>query len=138
MKSIRETPGESSPLGLFIQGEKANFALFSKHASKVFLGLFLQGVKECQREFPMHRTGDIWHIGLENVPEGTLYAYKCFGPYNEHTGDLFNTNHWLTDPYTKILETTHHWGNKEKRYMGYVIPPKSFDWGGDTSTQNPP
>lgn len=132
MQQIIDSPGNSSPLGLSISDRKTNFALFSKHATGVTLGLFSPGFKEVQKQFSMHRTNDIWHICLENVPLGSLYAFKCSGPYTPETGDLFNENFWLTDPYAKILETPLAWGSKEKDYRAHVLTAPPFDWEGIT------
>lgn len=128
MQLILDSPGESFPLGLSISNGKANFALFSKHATGVTLGLFSPAFKEVQRQFPMRRTNDIWHVSLENIPEGSLYAFRCTGPYDQATGDLFNENLWLTDPYAKIIEIPRSWGSKEKEYRAPVLTAPPFDW----------
>lgn len=128
MEWVLHFPGNPEPLGFSLHGKRANIALFSKHATHVDLGLFLPGQSACLKEIPMHRTGDIWHIGLENLPEGSLYAFRCLGPKNEHTGDLFHPEAWLADPYAKILDTSHKWGAKEKTYFGQTAVPPEFDW----------
>jgi isoamylase/glycogen operon protein len=81
-------------------------------------------------EFDAIRTGDIWHIALEGLPEGVLYAFRCEGPYDPHQGLLFKPEVWLTDPYAKILDTTHRWGDREKGYFGRASIASAFDWQG--------
>ena len=49
--------GTPSPLGLSFQKGSANFALFSKHATSVFLGLFVGNNPHPEREVPLKRTG---------------------------------------------------------------------------------
>ncbi len=127
------TQGESSPLGLSITATMANFAVFSKNATAVTLGLFSPGFKDVQRQFPMHRTGDIWHIRLTDVPEGTQYAYKAAGPFSHDTNELFNENIWLADPYAKILDIPRIWGAKDRAYRTPVLSAPTFDWEAVTS-----
>ena len=106
--------GSPSPLGLFIQGDTANFALYSSHADQVFIGLFWDK-NTC--EIPLNRTGDIWHISVKNPPKEGSYAFRCTGP-KEH---LYNPNVWLADPYAKMpLDFIH---------TKIELPPK-FDWQG--------
>lgn len=131
MQSIIESPGTSFPLGLSIMDGKVNFAVFSKNATLVTLGLFSPGFTQVQRQFPMQKTGDIWHLCLQNVPGGMLYAFRCSGPYNLDTGDLFKEDRWLVDPYAKIIETPLAWGAiKEREYRGHIAQVPSFDWEG--------
>lgn len=128
MEWVLNFPGAPDPLGFSFDGKRANIALFSKHATDVSLGLFLPGNTECLREFHMQRTGDVWHIGLENLPKGALYAFRCQGPKDDHSGDLFCPDSWLADPYAKILETPYLWGTKEKTYFGQTVIPPIFNW----------
>ncbi len=137
MQNILDFPGTAFPLGFSIDGKRANFALFSKHAEKVTLGLFLPEIEEVQKEFSMHKTGDIWHLGLENIPEGTLYAFRCCGPKETQKGDLFQPNTWVSDPYAKILETAHLWGTARQRYLCHPKIPPPFNWEGTVSPQIP-
>lgn len=130
MKWVLNFVGNPEPMGFSRSGKRTNIALFSEHAAQVTLGLFLPGQEEAQRQFPMNRTGNVWHIGLENLPEGSLYAFQCEGKENASSGDLFQpkSNHWLADPYAKILDTSHEWGSKEKTYFGHTAIAPSFDW----------
>lgn len=137
MGKIKPFPGTPTPLGFSLKGDRANFALFSQHATQVILGLFSPGKSEPDQQFPANRTGDIWHVALENLPPGILYAYRCEGPRDDEKGLLFNPEMWLTDPYSKILETTHQWGTREKRYFSVAMIPPSFDWEGVKSPQIP-
>ncbi len=112
--NIRVISGSPYPLGLSIQGDTANFSLFSSHAEKVVLGLLWDGKR---KEVAMEKTGDVWHIGIEGIPEGARYAYKCFGPKKL----LFHPELWLADPYAK-LPVDYEWTRVEL--------PKPFDWEG--------
>jgi len=127
---MKKSLGQPAPLGFSKQSNLSNFALFSRHADQVILGLFSPGKRTPNQEFPLTRTGDIWHVALENLPENTLYAFRCLGPYDEAKGHLFNTEHWHADPYSKILEVPHEWGSREKSFFSVASTPPPFDWQG--------
>lgn len=122
--------GDPSVLGFSIQNNLCNFALFSTHAKKVFLGLFSPHTKTPSRIIPLNRTGDIWHIALENLPVGSLYAFQCRGVYNELTGDLFNPDQWLLDPYAKLIDSSAVWNAASPSFIPAIAKEISpFDWG---------
>src|ERR1700722_1412062 len=90
--------GASSPLGLSLHGDTANFALFSHHATQVTLGLFWD---EKVKTVPLNRTGDIWHVAIQGIPpHGISYAFQCEGSEE----NLYNPKVWLADPYAKVLK----------------------------------
>jgi len=113
--------GTTTPLGLSIQGVTANFALYSKHADEVFLILFWDK-KNC--EIPLVRTGDIWHISIENPPQNATYAYRCKGDAE----NLYNPKVLLADPYAKMPADFIH---------TKVELPTHFDWQGVQSPHIP-
>jgi glycogen operon protein len=109
---------------LEVENEKsyATFAVFSKHATKVILEIYAQPLGEKARyEYSMSKGQDgIWRAQLENVPLGTYYGYRCWGPnwiYDpqwkrgnsragflcdvDGAGNRFNPNKLLIDPYAK-------------------------------------
>jgi len=134
MEWILPTRGDPAPLGFSTEGNRTNFALFSKHASRVVLGLFTEGKRDCEKEFPMNKTGNVWHIALDNLPKGVLYAFRCEGPYDANHGDLYRPDLWMADPYARVLETTHKWGETNqahpKSYLGHTEKLPFFDWEG--------
>lgn len=96
------------PLGATVTDTGVNFAIFSRHATRVWLMLFDQPTAPASSyEFeldPMaHRTGDIWHIHLSGVQRGQFYLYCMDGPYLPEQGYRFNQHKPLFDPYTKAL-----------------------------------
>src|SRR3990167_3539421 len=124
-------PGTPDRLGLCIEGNRANFALYSSHATRVILGLFVSGKEAPTWEFETQRTGDIWHIGLEGLPGGLLYAFRCVGPFAPEKGLLFKGDLWLGDPYAKILATFAKWGEpQQEKGRAFVVPIPPFDWEG--------
>lgn len=125
--------GSASPLGCYTAGNAINFAVYSQHASQVILGLFLSEIELPAAEIPMKKTGNIWHICIENLPPQVLYAFRCEGEKDDSIGLLFSSEKWLADPYSKILETPTKWGVKKRTYLSHILTPPSFDWQGITS-----
>ena len=127
--------GTPSPLGFTPQGAGGNFALYSAHATKVCLGLFAPGSSHPDKEFPLNRTGDVWHIGIENLPKEIDYAFRCEGPYDLSKGLLFKSDHWLSDPYAKMPDTPLKWGAPASKGIqthtrSRAAPLPAFDWQG--------
>jgi len=81
-----------------------NFTLFSAHATKVELCLFdASGQHEIQRLVLPEYTDEVWHGFVEDLPIGTLYGYRVYGPFDPHMGHRFNHHKLLIDPYAKQL-----------------------------------
>lgn len=124
-------------LGAIATRTGVNFALFSKNAKNVYLCLFLNEKSKVEIEIALdehkNRTGHIWHIHLENLPENFEYAYKIDGSYEPKGGHLFNKEKLLSDPYSKHLVLPHKWGEREKgeHFIHSKAHPKTcFDWEG--------
>jgi isoamylase len=101
---MRASAGVPYPLGATVDGRGTNFALFSAHAEKVEVCLFdAADGRERERHVLVERTGDVWHVHLEDVGSGQLYGYRVHGPYQPDQGHRFNPNKLLLDPYAKEL-----------------------------------
>ncbi len=142
LEKIQTLPGDSLPLGLSIQGDMANFAVFSSRASSVYLALFFDGNIHPEKEIPMHRTGDIWHVAVRGATSKIEYSFRCEGPHDEKRGLLFNNSQFLTDPYAKILHTRKKWQQRtltddQKPPRAILQMPTPFDWEGDLSPKIP-
>lgn len=111
--------GFPNPLGLTIQENIANFALFSSASEKVTLGLFRD--TELLEEIPLNRTEDIWHIGILDLEEGLNYAFQC----HFEEGRVCDPATWLIDPYAKIVV--------EGKALAKI--PDPFHWGEDAPLQ---
>ncbi len=72
--------GVALPLGATPLEEGVNFAVFSKHATHVWLSLFRPGKKLPFHEIPLdpgaNRTGHIWHVWISGLPRDVLYAWR--------------------------------------------------------------
>jgi glycogen operon protein len=101
--------GRPFPLGATVTHEGTNFSVFSRHGTAVYLELFQ--APDDQKPFlslrfdpSRNRTGDVWHMFVKNLCHGQLYGFRVDGPYTpEETGDRFNVNKLLLDPYAQAV-----------------------------------
>ncbi|MFN2110778.1 MAG: alpha-amylase family glycosyl hydrolase, partial [Anaerolineae bacterium] len=106
--------GVPLPLGTQESGGGVNFALFSRHASRVRLELFDQPTgatpaKIIDFDPVRNRTGDVWHVWIEGIRPGQLYAYRVDGPYQPQDGHRFNFNKLLLDPFATAISRAPNW-----------------------------
>jgi len=102
------------PLGTHESREGVNFALFSRHASRVRLELFDQPADAIPARVidfdpARNRTGDVWHVWVEGIRPGQLYAYRVDGPYQPEQGHRFNFNKLLLDPFATAITPLPDW-----------------------------
>ncbi|WP_438355026.1 glycogen debranching protein GlgX [Microbacterium sp. CJ88] len=146
-------PGSSYPLGATFDGNGTNFALFSEGAEKVELCLFGDRGKETRIPL-VDVDAFVWHAYLPNVQPGQRYGYRVHGPYDPASGQRYNPNKLLLDPYAKAVEGQVEWGQSVFSYdfgdpdsrndddsaasmmKGVVINP-FFDWSGDRLPKTP-
>jgi isoamylase len=100
--------GSPLQLGAHLASDGVNFALFSRHASRVWLLLF-DGVEAdlpyqtIELDRAHHKTGDIWHVRLLGAGRGLIYAYRVDGPFLPEKGHRFDPSKVLLDPYATAL-----------------------------------
>ncbi|KAJ3678032.1 hypothetical protein LUZ60_001835 [Juncus effusus] len=100
--------GDPVPLGFsYSKSGNSNFALFSKNAESVILCLYQTGNNEPSLELELdryiNRTGDIWHISLNNIEKYDRYGFRCKGPLDWKKGGRFHMKNVLLDPYAKNI-----------------------------------
>lgn len=108
MPDIKTQNGLPLGLGAVLTPDGVNFSIYSRDATKVSLVLFDSEIDEkpsciIDLDSTKNKTGDIWHIFLEGIGEGTLYLYKVDGPYLPPQGLRFNPHKYLFDPYAKAF-----------------------------------
>lgn len=147
-ESFKILSGQAHPLGVSEVENGINFAIFSRHASTVTLCLLLPGsdrtkgkvengeMVELRLDPNINRTGDIWHICIEDLPRsGVLYGYRVDGPKDWQKGHRFDSSIVLIDPYAKFIEGRRFFGDtnhKLSKLLGtYVFDSPTFDWGDD-------
>ena len=96
-------PGLPYPLGATVDKNGINFALFSKHATRVELCLFDQDEKNEQRIELKNYTDEVFHGYIPGLTWGQRYAYRVYGPYEPEKGMRFNPNKLVLDPYAKKM-----------------------------------
>jgi glycogen operon protein len=111
-KSIRD--GWPQPLGAQERDGGVNFAIFSRDASRVRLELFDDpsdsvAARVIDLDPACNRTGDIWHVWVEGISSGQLYAYRVDGPYKPDQGQRFNFNRLLLDPFASAVSQLPPW-----------------------------
>lgn len=145
-KKFNTSSGFAYPLGPTVTEKGVNFAVFSKHATAVSLCIFksksLQPVCEIVLDPIENRTGDIWHIFVENIPHDYHYGYRVDGPYDPSKGHYFDNRYVLIDPYAKQVHSEITWGKPFLHahphiHTGVVNPLTPFDWGDDKRPNTP-
>ena len=151
--------GRYYPLGASPSEEGVNFALYSKHASEVFLLLFDSPEGKPTDVIRLeNRTKYIWHVFVRGVRAGQLYGYKVRGDFIPGQGLRFNENKLLLDPYAKAI--TAKFRNRDNLLLSYdpnfpgmdlsldtrdnthivpkaIVVDDAFDWRGDVSPDIP-
>lgn len=147
-------------LGVTLDKDGANFAIFSRNGKKVILELYenhtdikpawvhLLDPKE-------NKTGDVWHVYVSGVKPNTLYGWRIDGPYEPDEGHRFDITKLLIDPYAKAVSGTYDFSKsclythklKELEKLSdkdftsvcksIIIDDSSYDWEDDTHPRIP-
>jgi glycogen operon protein len=81
-----------------------NFAVFSRHASALWVCLFdASGTRETARFKLPFCTNGVWHGFMAGLGVGQLYGLRAFGPYAPQQGHRFNGAKLLIDPFARDL-----------------------------------
>ncbi|MDH3327765.1 MAG: glycogen debranching protein GlgX [Desulfobulbaceae bacterium] len=141
-------PGSPQPKGAVFSPDGINFALFSRHAETVSLVIEIPTDSTVGRkprfEFSLdpavNKTGDIWHICVQGLPEDFTYGYRLNGPYDpEGEGHHYDDRLILIDPYAKALSSS-VWG-EERNCLGInpcsMMEDIKYDWEGDRPLGTP-
>ena len=154
-------PGKPYPLGATYNDEGVNFALFSQNATAVYLCLYdtADPTTEITRIPVQERTDLVWHIQVDGLQPGQLYGFRVNGPYDPRSGNFFNFNKLLLDPYARAINAPI---NHDDSWLGYdykdpsderylimndedsgptmpksVVVDSAFDWDDDQSPAIP-
>ena len=136
--------GRPPPLGATPDSGGVNFSLFSESATGLELLLFAdasapQPFQVIDFDATENKTFRFWHLYVEKLPPGTLYAYRVDGPSNLDAGMRFDKEKVLLDPYCKGVSHS-RWDrvracqsgdNVESGLRGVVIDVDDYDWEGD-------
>ena len=106
--NIKILPGTPYPLGAMYDGVGTNFSIFSERAERVELCLFDDQGKETRHTLP-EVTGYCWHGYLPKVKPGQRYGYRVHGSWDPASGQRFNSQKLLLDPYAKAIDGQIKW-----------------------------
>ena len=146
MQKYSAHTGKPIPFGATPTDKGVNFSVFSRNAKAVSLALFkAPNDNEPYAVFNLdpvqNRTGDIWHIYIEEIAAGTLYLYRVDGPFEPENGHRFDKTRYLLDPYAKALTDTSFFLSEKhgKKDMPkcVVIRDDDFDWQDDKPLNYP-
>ncbi len=106
--------GSPLPFGTWEVGGGVNFSIFSRNASRVRLEFYdhpedAAPARVIDLDSARNRTGDVWHVWVEGIGPGQLYAYRVDGPYAPGEGHRFNFNRLLLDPYAAAISRLPTW-----------------------------
>ncbi len=121
--------GRSAPLGATVDGDGVNFAVFSDHATAMFVCLFDSETGEETRLSLPERTGGVWHGRVGGIGAGQAYGFRAQGPYRPDEGHRFNANKLLLDPYARRITGHPHWHDA---LYGYDVSAEAKDLSFDT------
>jgi len=132
---LKTSNGFPLPLGANVRKNGVQFSLLSRNATSVTLVLFHNEDQESPWEEVLldpvfNKTGDIWHIFIDDLSEGQLYCYKIDGPYDPEEGHRYNKNKLLLDPYARALTDNFLWDLSKARGFDPLSSDldQSFSW----------
>ncbi|MBI4636519.1 MAG: glycogen debranching protein GlgX [Candidatus Rokubacteria bacterium] len=145
--TFRTSTGEPYPLGATVAPGGVNFSLFSQHATAVELLLFHRFDDpepfQIVRIHPhLNKTFHYWHVLVEGIGGGQIYAYRVDGPDAPAQGDRFNARKVLIDPYSRGVVYGRNWSrdqacrpddNCRSAMKSLVVDAAVYDWEGAQS-----
>ncbi len=135
--------GYPLPGGVTRLQEGINFAVFSRHATRVILVIDykpkdakIPSRLEFELDPTENRTGDMWHILLTTHQQNFSYGYRIDGPSGE--GLVYDKEKILIDPYSRAL-LRRRWGEAAEYGQKPCcrIVTQDFDWQKDRPLKTP-
>ncbi|MFN7733897.1 MAG: glycogen debranching protein GlgX [Pirellula sp.] len=131
------------PFGASLTDRGVQFTVFSRSATAMRLLLYKhvddrEPTEMVDFDRKRDRWGDVWSIHLNGLQAGQLYHLQANGPFDPESGQWFDGNARLIDPYAKALA-----GCFQHTTDGVIRPPKcvvvedAFDWEGDRHLRRP-
>ncbi len=129
-----DTPhaGFPYPLGAQVEETGVNFAVYSRHAERMWVELYdhvedAHPSKAYELDPAQHRTGDVWHIWIPGLKAGQLYGFRADGPYRPEEGLRFNRHKLLLDPCARWVVSPPRWDFEPAH--GYEVDAEGRDTG---------
>jgi glycogen operon protein len=150
MPAPLEAAGVSAPLGASILSGGVNFSVFSRDATSIDLLLFDDHERGPDRVITLdprvNRTYHYWHVFVEGVKAGQVYAYRAHGPFRPERGLRFDPQKVLLDPYGRGVAVPRSYDRNAARRAGdtaatamksVVADLRQYDWEGDRPLRRP-
>ncbi|HXW20835.1 MAG TPA: bifunctional glycogen debranching protein GlgX/4-alpha-glucanotransferase, partial [Roseiarcus sp.] len=97
--------GAPEPLGVTLEAEGANIAVYSANASAIEFCLFdAKGETEAARLALPGRTGAVFHGYIAGLKAGARYGLRAYGEFAPERGRRFDSSKLLADPYAYALD----------------------------------
>ena len=117
MSQRRVAAGSPEPLGITLDADGINIAVFSANATAIELCLFDEtGNVETDRILLPARSFDVFHGHIGGIGAGARYGLRAYGPWAPREGHRFNPSKLLIDPYATALDRP------------FVLHASMFDW----------
>ncbi|PKF60479.1 glycogen debranching enzyme GlgX [Psychromonas sp. psych-6C06] len=143
--------GVPDKLGVTFSKNGANFCVYARLAESVELLFFdHKDSADASKIFKLsditNRTAYYWHIFIEGVTAGQLYAFRVNGPYRPHEGLSFQPDKVLLDPYGLLVERGESFcreaaikegSNVDKCLKSVVVDIDDYDWEDDQHPRHP-
>ncbi len=131
------------PYGAVVTDRGVQFVVFSRSATAMRVLLYdkvddREPVEVIDFDRDTDRWGDVWSAFVPGIGPGQLYHFQANGPFDPESGQWFDGNARLIDPYAKALA-----GCFQNSTDGIIRPPKCvvvddyFDWEGDRHLRRP-
>ncbi len=143
-------------LGSTIVDQGVNFGVYSSTATRIDLLLF-DDPEDTQptRRYEMTKFGEVWNIYIEGIGRGQHYGFIAWGEnWPEHeewfpgsihgfiadvdeSGNRFNPNKLLLDPYARVIHRDHDWSKASvasgpaRTESTFAAGSKSIVWSSD-------
>jgi len=144
-------PGKSFPLGATTYDHGVNFCVFSRNAEHIELLLFdhvdqSKPARIVKLDPNVHRTFYYWHVFIEGLKPGQVYAYRVYSSKSTESWNQFDPRKILTDPYARAIVSPKKYsrqaaidpGNNCEQAMKCVVTPQdNYDWEGDEPLKIP-
>ena len=138
--------GSPYPLGASFRSGGVNFSVYSKNADVIEL-LFFDSADDNKParvitlDPRIHRTYHYWHVFVDGVMPGQVYAFRAVGPFKPERGLRFDGNKVLLDPYGLAVAVPNAYSrgcdDVSAAMKNVVADPLSYDWEGDRPLQRP-
>lgn len=125
------------PLGATMMKEGCYFSVWAPHAQELLVHIYtVNEVKMGSFSLGMKK-GGVWYGLVKGVKAGDCYALEARGVYDPDKGFYFKENHFLVDPYAKLLNKPFSYNdvdyldNNEKFIpKAIIVGDDDFNWEG--------